>query len=76
MAILAAVRTHPAAGTITCNTCAPVRGSAATFRIEFDEHRWLICGKCLPSCLRAAWEQSQFTPPFVTLVNKVVAVAA
>lgn len=77
MTTLTAVRSQHAHDTyLSCHTCAPARGSRATFRIEFDDSRWLVCGRCLPTCLVAAWEQFTFTPPFVALVNKSVAVAA
>lgn len=50
-----------------CDTCAPARGSVARFAIEltvrsYGGYRgqvWQVCGRCLDSCLRAAFAQHQ-----------------
>ncbi len=61
--------------TVSCDTCAPARGSVAAFTIEFEVfhpgepegQRWAVCGSCLPSCVAAVTAQHQgFTPPVLT----------
>lgn len=60
---------------VPCETCAPIRGSTARFAIELTVRRyggyrgqvWQVCGKCLDSCLAAAFAQHQ--GPGIPTVN-------
>jgi hypothetical protein len=62
---------------LACDTCAPARGSVATFEIAFDvirrgdveAERWHVCTACAPSCIKAVLAQhAGFTPPVLSIL--------